>query len=175
VLGASPNLDFVAIWAHGVFAQLTLPPSRQEPLALWKRTLAHKCLFFDDFPGTSRATIDQREPLVHEPNDLVLRPNDLHLSILYERIVQSNLFDAGDGVERRGYEAALALKQNHLPVLFERPIAKCRRASLIDDIPGPNISATHAVWVSTEGHEVVLDAASTRAKIAKGTRDPFAI
>jgi len=107
--------------------------------------------------------------------DCALSPEDLLVGLLDEHIEISERLDLKDRVESRGHQALFALKENNLAVLLVVTIAKGGRAGPIYELTGPQLVATHAMWVRTDAQQEPLNTASTRTKIAKRTLDLFAI
>ena len=166
--------DLVAVRAHGVVAELALPPGRQEPLAVFKGALADKdALGAQGFRG--RRAVRDSPALVLEVLEPALGPGDSGNLLDDNLVVVAELLDTGHGGDRPGHEALFALKEHHFPVLLIGTVAEHGGARVVDDIAGPRLAAVHAVGVGGQRQKKLLGAAATRTEIAKGTHDPFAI
>ena len=112
---------------------------------------------------------------MYELQDGALSLDDLFLGLFDEHVEISERLDVKDRVESRWHETLFSLKENNLAVLFVVTISKGGRAGPIYNLAGPQLVATHTVWVRTDAQQEPLNTASTRTKIAKRTLDLFAI
>ena len=164
--------DLVTIRTNVVFANLALPPGRQEPSTRLYGTLAnkHAFLLFGLRPGGS---------------DCIARPmkrryvytysHNLFVRLFYALVNLSNLENPRDGVLSLGEEAPLSLKQDRLAMLLELRVAENLGTGSVYNLPRPQLFTAHTVRVARHRQQVRLHTCSTRAEITKWTRDPFVI
>lgn len=137
--------DLVTVGADVVFANLTLPPGRQKPAAVFYGTLADKLSLFGLYGLASR-----QYDVFAMSEGLYVYANFVNLRSLffYELVDVSPLDDPRGHFLSLGEEAPFALKQDRLAVLLELRVAEHLGTGPVHNLAGPQILTPHTVGIA---------------------------
>ena len=145
-----PGLDFIAVLANAVFTETAFPRSRQKPLALADRALAHKLL-----PRLGRLALEENlsdvpdleEPRVPLARHLARLEHNLLDCVLPDLFQLDKLVLAHDEGLRLGEQALLALKQQVFSVPLVLAVHERLAHQRNQSRAVPQLAAAHAVRV----------------------------
>ena len=161
-------LDFVALVANLVVADLALPLRREEPAAVCDRALAHKLSLLGRLPAALTPDVVNLDVehvhLVRERLEAVRVLCDFFFALL--PVCQNDL-----GIRE---ETLFALKEQVFTVTLELVVPESFGARDVDKLAVPRILALHAVWIRRGFCQVLLNALPAALEVAVVTLNLYA-